>query len=475
MRREICLERVYDETRLALLEDGRLCMYLSERDSGASLSGNIYLGRVRNILPGMNAAFVDIGTGRNAYLAAQDAGADRIEKLLKPGQAVLCQVDKEPGGSKGPRVTMNLSLAGRRLVCLPGQRDAGVSKKIEDETERERLYTVAKSLSEEFGAGVILRTACEGCAYDEIREEYLSLLEAWRPVHEKSRYLSAPTLLRADGDLCLYAVRELLREDTDALRTDDEALFARLKSYAEALTPQLADRVTYHKCETPLFDLLRVDRQLENALDRRVDLKSGGTLVIDECEAMTVIDVNTAKFTGRGSLEETLFEINLEAAKEIARQIRLRDLGGIIVVDFIDMNQKEHREALLESLKELFASDANRTTVHGFTQLNLVELSRKKLRRPLSKRETRDCPVCGGQGRIPRDEALALRAARELYVRRRRGDDSHYRLTISPRLAEHLPEALKNGDERLSIRIVPSENSYSIAPCARSDTKDEAL
>ena len=448
--RDLALERVQDQTRLAVLEDGKLCEIYYERGSRTKLAGNIYAGRVQNVLPGMNAAFVDIGLKKNAFLYAADICIDtrdqrelrdqleraRIERMLRPGQMIVVQVVKEPGGGKGPRISGNLSLPGRLTVLLPTLKYAGVSKKIGEAGERDRLYAAAQALSAESGAGVIVRTAGEGANEDELRADYARLLLDWERIQTEARHSAQPRLIQPDGDLALRAVRDMLDEDVSRVRTDDEGLYARLTACARALTPALAERVELFRSQTPLFDLLRVDRQLEAALERQVHLKSGGTLVIDETEAMTVIDVNTAKFTGKQSLEETIFQLNCEAAREIARQLRLRDLGGIIIIDFIDMAAAGDRERLIDCLREALRGDRNRTNVLGMTNLGLVEMTRKKVRRPLSRQLMRDCSACQAAGREWTHESVAYRAVRELWRRRRMGDDTPYRIETGEKVAE---------------------------------------
>ncbi len=436
MKKEIVLERVLNRTRLAVLEDGRLCEIYCQYGDKTKLAGNIYAGRVQNILPGMNAAFVDIGLNRNAFLSVGDIALDtrgenqlrarlenmRIEKMLHPGQMIVCQVVKEAGGTKGPRISCNPTLPGRLCVLLPTVGYAGVSKKIEDAAERDRLHGIAQALLDEYGCGAIIRTAGEGAGEAAIRADFERLAAMWRHIRTEAEHSAVPRLIQPDGDLALTVVREMLDESVDCVRTEDEEIYNALLEHAGAMTPALVSRIQKCSFETPLFDLLRIDHQLDMALDRHVRLRSGGTLVIDETEAMTVIDVNTGKFTGKASLQETIFQLNCEAADEICRQLRLRDIGGIIIIDFIDMEGSERREALLEHLNTALTSDKNRTHVHGMTNLGLVEMTRKKVRKPLSRQLLHDCPVCRGNGRIMTSRTLAYRAAREVERRRRRGD-----------------------------------------------------
>lgn len=439
MTRVLLFERVVSQTRLAVIEDGRLCEIYYERRGNEKLSGNIYAGRVQNVLPGMNAAFVDIGLGKNAFLYANDISVDsaelrsrmksaRIEKMVRPGQMIVVQVVKEAGGNKGPRVTGNLSLPGRYAVLLPSIRYAGVSNKIADAEERDRLYAIAGAISEKYGSGVIIRTAAEGVGAEEIEKDYAALSENWARICAPARHASKPALIQSDGSIVWQAMRDLQSDAVDRIETDDADVYAELQRAAALLAPEAAGRIDLKKTDVPLFDLYRVDHQLDEAMKRYVWLKSGGTIVIDETEALTVIDVNTGKFTGNTTLADTLFTLNCEAAEEIARQLRLRDIGGIVVIDFIDMESQAHRDQLIERLRALLKKDRNRTNVAGMTQLGLVEMTRKKVRKPLMKQLMHDCGACNASGRERTYETVAYDAVRELWRRRRMGDTAPYRL-----------------------------------------------
>lgn len=485
MKKELLIERVLNQTRLAVMEEGRLCEMYCERGQRGKLSGNIYAGRVQNILPGMNAAFVDIGLSKNGFLYAGDISIDtrdqqtlerqlkqaRIERMLSPGQMVVVQVTKEPGGSKGPRLTCNLSLPGRLSVLLPGLSYAGVSKKIEDEGERDRLFAIAQGLSRAHGSGIIVRTAGEGADEAAISEDYHRLLNDWKRIERQAQHSAQPCLIQSDGDLALRAVRDMLDARVDRICTDDAQVYRRLVECAQALTPQYADRIELHQGDVPLFDLMRVDHQLETAFARQVRLKSGGTLVIDETEAMTVIDVNTAKFTGKKSLEETIFRLNCEAAQEIARQLRLRDIGGIIIIDFIDMQDAQDQNRLLEQLRLALQADANRTNVLGLTALGLVEMTRKKARMPLSRQFTRPCGNCQGSGWEWSYESLAYQVIRELWRRRRMGDDTAYVLKVPAAAADWiegigLPEGgvvrVERSAQQKDFALLPEDESKTV-------------
>ena len=438
MKQTLLIETIMGQTRLAVVEDGRLCELYIDRPGSACEAGDIFLGRVENVLPGMNAAFVDIGAEKNGFLCASDVpaaalgdaalaeriGRERIEARVRPGQEILVQVTKEQSGAKGPRLNSHATLPGRLMVLMPGVSYVGVSRKIADEAERARLRQIGIELMGDGGDGMILRTAAQGASEEEIAAERDALCAAWSDIAIRAGRSAAPKLLHAENDLELLAVRDLLGEDTEALWTEGGALCERIKALASDRAPRWADRVRAHEGTVPLFDLFRVDEQLDKALQKYVWLKNGGSLVIEETEALTVIDVNTGKYTGRRDAEETVFQNNCEAAREVMRQIRLRNISGIIVVDFIDMKDARHREALLDALRCEARRDRNRVSVVGITPLGLVEMTRKKQRLPLDRQLLHKCSDCGGNGAVPSHETAARRIVRDLWRRRRSGQDN---------------------------------------------------
>ncbi len=446
MNQTLLIERVLDQTRLAVIEDGALCELHIERPGSENLTGNIYLGRVENVLPGMNAAFVDIGIEKKGFLAAEDAGAPtadtdrgagreapRIGDIARPGQPILVQAVKAQPGAKGPRLTREISLPGRLMALMPAGKHVGVSRKLADAGERERLISIGRALTEKDGFGLILRTAADGAGADAIGEEYAFLAARWREIENRAAHTVAPKLLYDDNRLAIRAVRERLGARTEALWVDDPGLCEEICGLARRLAPQYADRVRLHAGEVPLFDLYRVDAQADMALQKYVWLKSGGSLVIEETEALTVADVNTGKNVGRRDVEDTILQNNLEAARELMRQLRLRDIGGIVVADFIDMASDAHRQALLNELRACADRDMNRTKVAGITALGLVELTRKKVRQSLNRQMLHTCSHCGGNGVVFSHETTARRAIRELWRRRRGGD-------ATPMLCQAAPE-----------------------------------
>lgn len=485
MKREFLLETVRGQTRLAVVEDGTLCELYYERPGSEKLSGNLYLGRVQNILPGMNAAFVDIGQDKNAFLYAGDIPVDtreeqelasrmkdaRIERMIRPGQEILVQVIKEPGGTKGCRISSHVTVPGRMTVLLPSVSYVGISKKITDTAERDRLYAIASGMIGNSGMGVIVRTAAEGVDAQALQADYHAACELWKAIEKRAKVAKAPKLIHCDGSLALRVVRDMLDEETDAVCVDDAALLDEVRRYAALLAPELADRIIEHKGSTPLFDVYRVDAQADKRMGRHVWLKSGGSLVIDETEALTVIDVNTGKFVGNKSFDETVFKLNCEAAREIARLLRLRDMGGIIIIDFIDMESQEHRDGLLALLRELMAGDRNRTNVVGFTGLGLVEMTRKKVRRPITKQLMHICSDCGGVGVVPSYETTARRIVRELWVRRRQGSEG----TLLVQAAEPVVGWLVTIGAPEGMRVYACADAqlppreYSISPAGEKD------
>ena len=479
MAQTLLYERVMDEARLAVIEDGKLAEIHIQRPNAENLSGNIYLGRVENVLPGMNAAFVDIGMEKNGFLAAGDIALDvrgdsalagalgetRIEKLVRPGQQMLVQAIKSQPGGKGPRLSSHIALTGRLMVLLPDVKYVGVSRKLNDAV-RARLNALGKALTGGTGSGLILRTAAAEAREEAIQAEYERLNALWADMRTRAGHGIAPKLIHDDNALALRAVRDRLGGDVEALWADGESCRGELCALASALAPEYADRIKLHDSATPLFDLYRVDAQLEKALQKYVWLKSGGSLVIEETEALTVIDVNTAKNTGGRSAEETLYRNNLEAAEEIMRQLRLRDIGGIVVIDFIDMKSREHREALLDALRTYAANDRVKVNIVGITGLGLVELTRKKERQSLARQLLHTCSDCGGNGAVPSHETTARRALREIWRRRRGGDETPLCLKANPAVCGWVRKIGFPEGGRIALKPVEAMGAgeYEIAP-----------
>ena len=435
MRRELLVNVTPPQTRVAILEDGRTVEVLHERRGRQGLVGNIYLGRVHRVLPGMQAAFVSIGLERDAFLYVEDvlprsadldSDADedgreekreagdrpRIDDLVKEGQQLVVQVTKDPLGGKGPRVTANLSLPGRTLVYLPGPRAIGISRRITNEEERERLRRILEGLPGE--GGLIARTVAAESSGTEFLAEHQYLTQLAEKIFRKAETLSAPAILHRELDLAVRAVRDLVTGDFAAIRVDEEETYSRLAEFLGQVAPSLSYRLELDRGPEPLFERFGVEGEIENALKSRVPLPSGGSIVIHQTEALVAIDVNTGKYVGKEDLEATVFETNLEAVPEVARQIRLRDLGGLLVVDFIDMLDEAHRHEVSDRFEAELAKDRARFRILPVSEFGLIEITRQRSRGNLEKLLTRSCPDCGGSGRVKTDLTVALELRRAL-------------------------------------------------------------
>jgi ribonuclease E len=409
VERVMVVRQTAGRTQIGVLEDGVLVEHYVNRESSVSYVGNVYLGKVQNVLPSMEAAFVDINKGRNAVLYAGEVNFDaaglsgqprRIESALKSGQSVLVQVTKDPIGHKGARLTSQISLPGRFLVYIPGGSMMGISRKLPD-TERARLKQILKKVVPEDG-GVIVRTAAEGASEQELSQDVARLVAQWEEIERKAKTATAPALLSGEPDLTVRVVRDIFNEDFSKLIVSGDTAYKTVHEYLSGVAPELAERVEHWTSETDVFSVYRIEEQLAKALDRKVWLPSGGSLVIDRTEAMVVIDVNTGKFTGQGSssLEETVTRNNLEAAEEIVRQLRLRDLGGIVVIDFIDMVLESNRELVLRRLLECLGRDRTKHQVAEVTSLGLVQMTRKRVGQGLLEAFSEPCEHCNGRGVI---------------------------------------------------------------------------
>ncbi len=456
MNREILVNANRDETRVALVEDGAVVEFYAERPSSQKLAGNIFLGKVTNVLPGMQAAFIEIGEEKNAFLYVDDAllppnledaeGAipvkrrkkRTISELVKPGQEVLVQVVKEAIGTKGARVTRHVTFPGRYLVLMPTVSYVGVSRRITDEEERQRLRRIAKSMKPK-DMGVIIRTVAEKKSEEELKQDLAFLVKIWERVQAKAAGVKAPSLVHKDLGLVFRVVRDELNLETTRMLVDDVTTYGKILELLDTTSAEMKDRVMYYRDrEFPLFSLYGVEAAIDKALQRQVWLRSGGYIVIDKTEALTVIDVNTGRFVGTKNLADTVFKINMEACQEISRQLRLRDIGGIIVVDFIDMENAEHREKLIQELEMQLKHDHTKTVVVGITGLGLLEMTRKKVRQSIDATMTRMCPYCGGKGTVLSEETVAGRVRREI---RRTLANSHCEamlVEVNPGVASHL-------------------------------------
>lgn len=449
MEKEILVNVEDGETRAAVLEDGVLVDIYIERQQHPRYAGNIYKGKVENVLPGMQAAFVNIGLERNAFLYVDDAVASRslsdddevplpkdasIVDLLKQGQDVIVQITKEPIGTKGARVVTNVTLPGRYVVLMPAVDYIGVSRRIEDESERARLKKIAQAIKPK-NMGLIVRTAAAGRDEQEISQDVHFLVGLWRKIQARARRVKAPALIHRDYDLIYRLIRDVFTPDVKSLTIDERSTYIKAQELAGILSPQLKPRVKLYRGPEPIFSAFGIEEEIRKALRRKVWLDCGAYIVIDQTEALTAIDVNTGKYTGKVSLAETVLHTNLEAAVEIARQIRLRNLGGIIIIDFIDMEDPAHRQKVLDALNEALAKDRTKANVLGFTGLGLVEMTRKKVQQGLDEALQKPCPYCEGRGRVLSEETVALQAVREIKRRARETTDEAMLVVMHPSVA----------------------------------------
>jgi ribonuclease E len=396
-------------TQIGVLEKGLIVEHYVTRSRDRSLVGNIYLGRVQNVLPGMEASFVDVGEPRNGVLyagevgVAGDEGAEvpRIETVLRSGQPILVQVTKDPMRSKGARLTALVSMAGRHLVLVPKARSLGVSRRLPDD-ERARLRSIAQEMRPD-GHGLIVRTAAQGAQRGDLERDLERLVAAWEDIEQKARRAKAPALIYEEPEFETRVVRDLFNRDITRCVVDDPLLDDKLRSYIRATTPDLDHRLELYEGELPIFEEYRVLEQIRKSLDRKVWLPSGGHIVIDRTEAMTAIDVNTGRFVGRSSLEETVFRTNREAAVEIGRQLRLRDIGGIVVIDFIDMEEQRNRDELIRVFRRVLDGDRSRTQVFDISPLGIVQMTRKNASTGIVEAFSDVCPTCEGRGILVHD------------------------------------------------------------------------
>ncbi len=426
-REDILINVTPSEVRAALLENGVLQEVFIERAARRGVISNIYKGRVSRVLPGMQAAFVDIGLERTAFLHASDiAGSEargtaedelpNIAALTREGEELLVQVVKDPLGNKGARLTTFITLPARHLVLMPKSSGVGISARIEDEAERERLRELVEGLLEDagLGCGAIVRTAAEGAASDALMSDLKYLMRLWEVISERYRRNPPKSLVHEDLSLPRRVLRDLVTADVDQILVDSDRDYDELHEFAETFLPQITPKLERYKRRRPIFDLHGIEDEIKKALDRSISLKSGGYVIIDQTEAMTTIDVNTGAYVGRSNLEETIYRTNLEAAVTIARQLRLRNLGGIIIVDFIDMEEEEHRERVLRAFEEAMSRDHARHQITPVSPLGLVEMTRKRTRESLQHILCEDCPSCDGRGFIMTAETVCFEIFREI-------------------------------------------------------------
>jgi ribonuclease G len=425
MNVEILVNITPMETRVAVVENGSVQELYIERCESLGIVGNIYLGKIVRVLPGMQAAFVDIGLDKAAFIHASDINVNRTEEekslsisqLVSQGQQLVVQVTKDPIGTKGARLTTHLSIPSRYLVYMPETKHIGISQKIEGEKERNRLKALVKHSQKEVGiesGGFILRTAAENMSEAEVMKDMDYLKRLWKALKDKLLKSGAPSTIYADLPLYTRVTRDLIRNEVEKIRIDSKETYQKTVEFVRKYTPECESLLEYYPGERPIFDLFSVEDELQRALARKVELKSGGYLIIDQTEAMTTIDVNTGGFVGHRNLEETIFKTNLEAVTVIVRQLRLRNQGGIIILDFIDMEDPEHRRQILRMLEKMLEKDYAKTKVTGVSELGLIEMTRKRTRESLEQMLMEACKICDGRGKIKTAQTICYDIFREI-------------------------------------------------------------
>ncbi len=450
---DILINWAPQETRVAIVENGAVQEFHVERALERGLVGNIYLGKVSRVLPGMQSAFVDIGLDRAAFLhvadlhaalpagrRAEDAPLVPIERQVFEGQTLTVQVIKDPIGTKGARLSTQVSIAGRMLVHLPQDQHIGISQKIGSPEAREQLRARMQGLvgtpEAGGGGGFILRTNAEEASDEELAEDIAYLRKTWSLVRQRAVSKPAGTLLHQDLSLVERVLRDLTTEATQSIRIDSRMQFEALQAFGRTYMPAVVDKLEHYRGERPIFDLFGIEEDVARALARRVDLKSGGYLIIDQTEALTTVDVNTGGFVGARNFDDTIFKTNLEAAGAIARQLRLRNLGGIIIVDFIDMTREEHRDAVLAEFRKQLARDRTRTTLSGFSALGLVEMTRKRTRESLAHMLCQPCPTCEGRAQVKTPRSVCYDILREILREARQFNPREFRVVASAAVVE---------------------------------------
>lgn len=487
MSQEILINVTPYEARTALLENGVLQELFHERQLTSGLVGNIYKGKVSRVLPGMQAAFIEIGLERSAFLHASDIvhldvdedsayslQVQDIRNLVNEGGDILVQITKDPMGTKGARLTTYITLPSRFVVFLPKGNGIGISNRIKDEGERERLLKLLESLRESDQGGFIVRTAAEGASANAIRADMLYLRKQWQFIAESSLHSSTKQLVHKDLNLALRSIRDLLSEQTERIRIDDIDAYEQAKTFMQDFMPKRAVILEHYQNNRPIFDLYNVEEEISKALDRKVHLKSGGYLIIDQTEAMTTIDVNTGAFVGYRSLEETIFKTNLEAAQSIAHQLRLRNLGGIIILDLIDMVSESHREQVVTVLKTALEEDYAKTQVSELSSLGLIEMTRKRTRESLGHILCSNCPTCEGGGSIRSPLTVCYEIFREVIRQNKQFESNEILILAAPIVIDHLldEESASLGELvghinkpiRLQVESLYRPDQYDVVP-----------
>ncbi|AKP33282.1 ribonuclease G [Yersinia aleksiciae] len=452
MTAELLVNITPSETRVAYIDGGILQEIHIEREAKRGIVGNIYKGRVSRVLPGMQAAFVDIGLEKAAFLHASDimphtecvAGDEQknfnvrdIAELVRQGQDLMVQVVKDPLGTKGARLTTDITLPSRYLVLMPGAAHVGVSQRIESEVERERLKKTVAAYCDEQG-GFIIRTAAEGIGEEELSADAAFLKRLWTKVQERKKRNITKYKLYGEMALAQRVLRDFAGAALDKIRVDSKLTYDLLVEFTSEYIPEMTEKLELYAGKQPIFDLYDVENEIQRSLERKVELKSGGYLIIDQTEAMTTVDINTGAFVGHRNLDETIFNTNIEATQAIARQLRMRNLGGIIIIDFIDMSNEEHRRRVLHSLEQALSKDRVKTSINGFSQLGLVEMTRKRTRESIEHVLCNDCPTCRGRGTVKSVETVCYEILREIVRVHHAYDSDRFLVYASPAVGEAL-------------------------------------
>lgn len=456
---ELLVNVTPNEMRIALMDTGVLKEVHIEREAKRGIVGNIYKGRITRVLPGMQSAFVDIGLEKAAFLHASDIVShtecvDENEKkqfvvkdiaqLVHEGQDIVVQVVKDPLGTKGARLTTDITLPSRYLVFMPENSHVGVSQRIESEEERNRLKALVEPFCDELG-GFIIRTAAEGASEEELRQDAEFLKRLWRKVIERRKKYKTRAMLYGELKLAQRVLRDFIGAQINLVRIDSKLAFSEITEFTREFMPEMTNRLVLYSGNQPLFDVYGVERSIQEALNKRVNLKSGGYLIIEQTEAMTTIDINTGAFVGHRNLEETIFNTNIEATRAIAQQLQLRNLGGIIIIDFIDMQSDDHRNRVIQSLQEALSKDRVKTNVNGFTQLGLVEMTRKRTRESLEHILCAECPTCKGTGSLKTVETVCYEIMREIICVYHLYPSERFLVYASPIVAEYLIKEESHG------------------------------
>jgi ribonuclease G len=474
LKKEIIINSTEHETRAALLEDGKLVEILVKSADERRIVGNIYKGRIKTVLPGMQAAFVDIGMEKGAFLHSSDIGqvsgggrfeADEdeeapaeivrkarragIETVLKDNQEILVQVIKEPISTKGPRVASEISIAGRYLVMVPDDNHIRVSKRIADWNEKKRLRSIVRQLRPE-GFGFIVRTEAAGRNEADFKTDIKRLLKFWQSLKKRADRMTPPALLHQEMGMITGLIRDIYSDDVDSLVVDNRSVYREVLSFVREIAPALKGRVKYYRDKTPIFDYYNIEPEIEKMMDRRVWIKKGAYLIIDQTEAMVTIDINTGRFVGRKDQETTILRTNLESAREVARQIRLRDIGGLIVVDFIDMYNRENRRRLYEEYCHWFKNDRAKRAISPVSDFGLIEMTRERVRPSLMTALSDPCPHCKGLGRVLSSQTMATKIERWFQRAKAEGDHNKFNLIVNPGLADFLTDGDGNRIARMA-------------------------